>query len=248
MNISFYTARTGLLAYQNGIDIVSHNVSNVSTVGYKSTSATFRELVYSRLDQNANKETPWEEADKTGHGVRMIDDALNMADGNVRTTGYDLDFAVLGNGFFAIDRMGQTLYTKNGAFELSIEGDDVYLVSTDGSYILDQNYEKIIIPRDEQSLLDTDSIVTTVGIFGFDNPEGLQREEGSSFSTTAISGEAYASNEGEYDLLQGALEQSNTSLAKEMADIIVLQKAYQFSAKVLQTADEVEQIVNTLRQ
>lgn len=247
MNIAFYTAKTGLRAYQNGIDIVSHNVSNVQTTAYKSTSATFRELVYQTLDQNENADLSAEESMKTGSGVKLLSQKLNMLDGNVRSTGFDLDFAVIGNGFFAIDRGGEVLYSKDGAFDLSVENNGVYLVASDGSYILDQQYRRIRLQTDENGLVDTDSISDRLGIFGFANPEGLIKEDGSAYRQSAISGNAEQPAQSDYTLLQGMLEQSNVSLAKEMADIIVLQKAYQFSAKVLQTADEVEQIVNSLR-
>ena len=249
MNLAFYTGKSGLMAYSNSINVIAHNVANSGTIGYKTTKSDFRELVFNELDQNFNKELAEEDKILTGHGVRLYDDRMQFSQGVLATTNYLLDFAIAsGNSLFAVERAGEVQYTRDGAFNISIEGDQSYLVTSDGAYVLDRNYNRIQIQYDEKDgLPDTADIKARLGIFSFDNPYGLYRVDGQSFLPTAISGEARISEETEYELYQGVVENSNINLAQEMSDIIVNQKAYQFSAKVVQTADEIEDIVNNLR-
>lgn len=247
MNIAFYTGRSGLRAYQNGINIAAQNITNANTTAYKYTTADFRELVYNQMDINANKGLQTEQSVNQGHGVRVIDDSLQFTQGSLHYTGYELDFAIAGTGLFAVDRMGEVQYTRDGTFDISIEDDGAYLVTSDGAYVLDSNYERIQVPVDENELLDTDAIAPQLGVFNFENPYGLYRIDGQSFLPTEISGDPVVNNPQEYEIKQQWVERSNVDLAKEMSDVIVLQKAYQFSAKVVQTADEVEDIVNNLR-
>ncbi|MBQ7757281.1 MAG: flagellar hook-basal body protein [Oscillospiraceae bacterium] len=247
MNIAFYTGRSGLRAYQNGINIAAQNITNANTTAYKYTTADFRELVYNRMDINANIGLQTEQSVNQGHGVKVIDDSLQFTQGNLQYTGYELDYAIAGTGLFAVERAGEIQYTRDGTFDISIEDEAAYLVTSDGAYVLDENYQRIDIPVGEDGLLETEGLRERLGVFNFDNPYGLYRIDGQSFTPTEISGEAVVNNPAEYEIKQQWVERSNTNLAKEMSDVIVLQKAYQFSAKVVQTADEVEDIVNNLR-
>lgn len=247
MNISFYTGQSGLRAYQNGINISAQNITNANTTGYKYSTADFRELVYNRMDINSNKGLQIEESVNQGHGARVIDDSLQFTQGALQDTGYVLDFAIAGSGLFAVERNGEIQYTRDGTFDISVEEDGAYLIASDGAYVLDSTQQKITIPYDENGKLDVEGITQRLGVFDFDNPYGLYRLDGQSFVPTEISGEPYVNDAQQYEVKQGWIERSNTNLAKEMSDVIVLQKAYQFSAKVVQTADEIEDIVNNLR-
>lgn len=248
MNIAFYVGRSGIMAHSNSLNISAQNVTNVNSIGYKATTADFRELVYNEMDQNINKELAEEKKILNGHGMKIQNDSLQFSQGTLSTTEYDLDFAIAsGNSLFAVDRNGEIQYTRNGAFDASVEDDGVYLVTSDGAYVLDRQEQRIRIPQDENGQLDIDGLHETIGVFSFDNPFGLQRVDGQSFVTTDTSGEARIATDEEYELIQGAVERSNTNLAKEMSDIIVTQKAYAFSSKVVQVADEIEDIVNNLR-
>ncbi|WP_028511363.1 flagellar hook-basal body protein [Ruminococcus sp. NK3A76] len=249
MNIAFYVGRSGIIAHSNSLNISAQNVTNVSSIGYKATTTDFRELIYNQMDQNINKQLDNEHKILNGHGVKVQSDPLQFSQGQFQMTEYDLDFALASdNCLFAVDRRGTTQYTRNGAFDASVEGDNIYLVTTDGAYVLDNNNQKITIPKDETGRLDIEGLKDRIGVFYFENPYALFRYDGQSFAPTAESGEPQVATPGQYDILQGAIERSNTNLAKEMSDIIVTQKAYAFSAKVVQTADEVEDIVNNLRQ
>ncbi len=249
MNIAFYVGRSGIIAHSNSLNISAQNVTNISSYGYKATTTDFRELIYNQMDQNINKELDEQHKILNGHGVKVQSDPLQFSQGQFQMTEYDLDFALASdNCLFAVDRRGTVQYTRNGAFDASVEGDNIYLVSSDGAYVLDNQNQRIVIPTDEQGKLDITALKDRIGVFYFENPYALFRYDGQSFAPTAESGQPRVAQDGEYDLLQGAIERSNVNLAKEMSDIIVTQKAYAFSAKVVQTADEVEDIVNNLRQ
>lgn len=248
MNIAFYAGRSGLMAHSDAINISAHNIANASTIGYKTTTPEFRELVFNDLDQNKNKELQENQKMRVGHGVKIQQDSLQFSQGVLSSTDFEFDFAIAsGNSLFAVERAGEVQFTRNGAFNLSVEGDGNYLVTSDGGYVLDNNFERIRVPYDENMLPDSKAAKEMLGIFSFDNPYGLFRVDGQSFLPTDISGEPRVAADDEYELRQGMVERSNINLAKEMSDVIVTQKAYQFSAKVVQTADEMEDVINNLR-
>ena len=247
MNMAFYIGRSGIMAHSNDLNISAQNVTNANTNGYKATNGVFRELVYNTLDQNFNKALADEKKILNGHGTKVQADALQFSQGDLQMTDFDLDFALEGDGLFAVERNGQIQYTRDGAFDVSIENGGNYLVTTDGGYVLDQNGNRILIPKDENNKLDIEGLTAKIGVFSFTNPYGLQRIDGQRFLPSETSGEPQNAATDTYKLVQGAIERSNTNLAKEMSDVIVTQKAYAFSAKVVQTADEIEDIVNNLR-
>ncbi len=247
MNIAFYSGVSGLVAFQQDLDNLSHNMANVNTNGYKATRTNFSDLLYTQMDVNK------EDKPLTGHGVKAADLDLMYSQGTPVSTNNQLDFALIGDGFFAVERGDHTEYTRNGAFRISVEGKNGYLVSSDGGYILDAKGKRIKLDRENKnSPLNLDSVREKIGVYQFENPYGLQQTENSCFLETATSGEAKALNakknaELPYNLVQNALESSNVDLAQEMVDVIITQKAFQFSAKMVQTADSVEEIVNNLR-
>lgn len=248
MNNAFYTGASGLRAHQYAIDITSHNLTNCNTYGYKATKSEFRELLNSNMDVNINRERADNEKILRGHGVKLSNQDLLFTDGHLEETGHELDFAVVGSGLFALERGGEIEYTRNGNFDVSIENDGAYLVSSDGAYVLDQNYNRILVPYKEgTNIINSEGLSGRLGVFSFSNPYGLRRTDYQSFQTTDISGEAENAARGEYEIFERSLERSNVNVAREFADVIVSQKAYQFSARVVTTADEVEQVVNSLR-
>ncbi|MBE6844114.1 MAG: flagellar hook-basal body protein [Ruminococcus sp.] len=249
MNNAFYTGASGLRAHQYAIDITSHNLVNSNTYGYKATKSEFRDLLYSNMDVNINRELADDEKIHAGHGVMLSNQDLLFTQGALYNSGYELDFAIAGEGLFAIERNGQIEYTRNGSFDLSIEGqiEDAYLVTADGAYVLDSNYERIQVPYKVGNSIQTEGLKERLGVFGFSNSYGLLRTNYNSFVPTEVSGEAQLANKGVYDIYERSLERSNVDIAQEFADVIVSQKAYQFSARVVTTADEIEQVVNSLR-
>lgn len=248
MNNAFYTGASGLRAHQTAIDITSHNLTNCNTYGYKATKPEFRELLNNNMDINKNRELSEDEKILKGHGVKMSNQDLLFTQGSLENTGYELDFAIAGDGLFALERDGEIEYTRNGSFDLSVENDGAYLVSSDGAYVLDQDYNRIVVPYKEgTNVIESDGLYRRLGVFSFSNPYGLRRTDYESFQPTDISGEAEDADGGLYNIYEKSLERSNVNVAKEFADVIVSQKAYQFSARVVTTADEIEQLANSLR-
>lgn len=248
MNNAFYTGASGLRAHQNAIDVTSHNLTNCNTYGYKATKPEFRELLNNNMDINKNRELGENEKILKGHGVKMSNQDLLFTQGSLENTGYELDFAIAGDGLFALERDGEIEYTRNGSFDLSIENDGAYLVSSDGAYVLDQDYNRIRVPyKPGTNVIESNGLYRRLGVFSFSNPYGLRRTDYESYQPTAISGEAEDADGGIYKIYEKSLERSNVNIAKEFADVIISQKAYQFSARVVTTADEIEQLVNSLR-
>ena len=248
MNTAFYTGASGLRAHQYAIDVTSHNLVNANTYGYKATKPEFRELLYSKMDINKNRELENDEKVLSGHGVMLSNQDLIFTQGALANTGYPLDYAIAGDGLFAIERSGNIEYTRNGSFDLSIENGDAYLVTSDGAYVLDDNYNRIQVPYQAgTNVIDTTGLDKRLGVFSFSNPYGLQRTNYESYIPTYNSGDAEIAPEGNYKIYENSVERSNVDVAKEFADVIVSQKAYQFSARVVSTADEIEQGANSLR-
>lgn len=251
MNIAFYSGASGLRAYQQDMDTIAHNIANVNTSGYKPLTSVFADLLYSRMAVNS------EEDFLTGHGVKVADTDLVFQQGPILTTGNDLDFAIIGSGFFAVESAdGEALqYARNGAFAISMEEGTGYLVTTDGYYVLDAEGQRIELEpmSEENSTFNLSTLTERIGVYQFSNPFGLEPVPGGRFVPTEISGEAEASaevaegQEAPYRLISRALEQSAVDLAHEMVMVIQTQKAFQFSARLVQTADQLEEIVNNLR-
>jgi len=249
MNKAFYTGASGLRAYQHDINIIGHNVVNASTVGYKATIPEFRELINDNMDVNINREREQNDKIKEGNGVRLWHDDLAFTQGKFQTTDYPLDFLIAGDGLFAVqDDAGNIEYTRNGNFDISIEGANAFLVNAEGKYVLDQNNQKIQLDFiGDSNRINTDTVLPRLGVFTFSNPNGLIRTDGGSFLVSANSGQPEIANRGAYTLHQGSLEMSNVELSQEMTNLIIAQRAYQFSSKVVTTSDEIEQLVNSLR-
>lgn len=249
MNISFYNGVSGLVAYQESMNRISHNIANSNTVGFKASRSSFSDLLYTKMAVNS------EEEPLTGHGVKIEDSQLIYRQGPVIQTGNSLDFALMGDGFFAVERPdGSIEYTRNGAFDISIEGSKGFLVTADGSHVLDARGKSIELERNSKdSPFDLSDLHERLGIYDFPNPYGLEPSNGSCFRETETSGAGKAIRAGgnnskrKYQIIQNALEQSGVELSDEMANVITAQKAFQFNAKMVQTADELEQIINNLR-
>lgn len=174
MNNAFYTGASGLRAHQTAIDITSHNLTNSNTYGYKATKPEFRELLNNNMDINKNRELGENEKILKGHGVKMSNQDLLFTQGAFYNTGYQLDYAIQGDGLFALDRGGEIEYTRNGSFGLSIEGENAYLVSGDGAYVLDHNYNRIAVPYNQGSnVINSQGLSDRLGVFTFSNPYDL---------------------------------------------------------------------------
>ncbi len=246
MKPAFYAGSSGLIASQRLIDNIGNNIANVNTVGFKPHVVTFDSLI--RNEMYVNTET-----DPThGTGVRAYEYGINSSTGNFISSGVLTDFAIVGEGFFAVEfGEDETLsieYTRDGNFDIMLVGDNAYLGTLDGGYILDGEGNRIEIPSLETgNSLDLSEIQDSLGVYTFANPDALEPVMSNRYIETVRSGEPAALEDGGRATLQGVLEGANVDLSEEMVNLITAQRAYQFSSRVLQTADENEQTINSLR-
>lgn len=239
MNVSFYTGASGLIAYERALEQIAHNIANTNTVGYKSLRPEFTDLLYTEMYTNQVK--PLE-----GHGVKVRSADLLYGQGPLQQTWNALDFAIIGDGFFAVRGLdGEIEYTRNGAFDISVESGSGFLVDSMGRYVLDAGQNPIPLTRMENGTFDLTGLPQRLSVFRFDNPYELENVNGTSFRQTERSGAPVVNT----DVLirEQALEGSGVQLADEMTNMIVTQRAYQLSARVVQTADQIEELANNLR-
>ncbi len=243
MKASFYSGASGLIAHQEALNTIGHNMANVNTVGYKSQQGGFEPLLQTEMYVNSPEEP------LSGNGVRYTDVGMRFLQGSLRQTDNPLDFSVVGNALFAVEELdGSVSYTRNGMFSLAMDGDGAELVTADGAYVLDNDGEHISVePLEDGAGFDLSTLREQIGLYSFTNPAALQGVSNNRYVASETSGEATVVEEDARDLRVGAYEMSQTSLTDEMADLIAAQRAYQVSARVVQTSDEVEQLVSSLR-
>ncbi len=268
---ALWTAASGMTAQQTNVDVIANNLSNVNTVGYKGETAQFKSLLYQTIQSkttSANGDTKPVGA-QVGLGVRNSSITSKFTQGSLTDTGLSTDFAIDGQGFFAIQNLsGETVYTRNGSFNWSLGNNGgVMLCSSEGYPVLD-NYGQMIELSSEYHTskisIDADGNVCypdeennpqpigyQIGIVQFQNPAGLERSSGSTFKVTEASGEAMMETDFEglskSKIRQGYLEASNVQVVDEMVNMIVAQRAYEMNSKAIQAADEMLSQANQLR-
>lgn len=264
MNGSFYTAALGASGQQTKIDVLANNIANVKTIGYKPKTSAFSNLVYRNMDRGAGGTRL-----QAGVGVKINTVTTNFSGAAQIETGQEYDFAIADNhGFFMLQdpATGQISYTRNGHFSLSVvEGEEeLYLVNDTGKRVLNWDQEPVTIAKrvpsvsdeedeeDEEDYEDeeVDGDITRqtpfhIGVFDFQVKEGLESIGGTEFIPTAVNGDPVEVENAR--LAQGSLEESGVNFAKEMARLVETQRAYSYALKMLQTSDEVESMINSLR-
>lgn len=241
MNITFYNAYTALQAYQRNVEQISHNIANVNTPGFKTQNVRFEDVLYSQMNTN-NPENMLR-----GHGVKAGPMISDFQQGPLQTTNQILDFALMGTGFFAKETPEGVVYTRSGAFNLGTVDDQTFLVDSNGYFILDTEQQRIVMNSTEVNEDDISFIKDRIGIFQFDNVQGLVKANDTGYLESEASREAYIDANSKTTLVQGALELSNLSLVDGMVALMEGQKAIQLNARVIQTADQLEDIINNLR-
>ena len=256
-----YTAASGMIAQQQNVDVISNNIANVNTYGFKQDRAEFQDLVYQTLNYTAgatSESTNNPTGIDTGLGVRVAGIQKNFLQGNLNATGNTYDISIQGEGFFQITTpTGDTAYSRNGAFKLDSEGT---IVNGQG-YALEP---EITIPSE---LVDisiaqdgtvtgqdaTSGETTTLGqitLVNFINPSGLSPQGDNLYLETDVSGdpvEATPGEEGIGTLQQGMIEGSNVQLVTEMVNLITAQRGYEANSKAINTTDSMLQTVNALK-
>lgn len=241
MKAAFYAGASGLSAYQQSMNTIGNNLANTNTVGYQKETTAFEDLLHTDMYANTDR------APLTGSGVRTVSTGVLVGQGSPQLTGGELDFAIVGNGFFAVNNDGDIGYTRNGAFAISVEGSRDYLCTIDGAQVLDRRGNPIRVTQQDDGSIDTGDLIDRIGVFRFDNPNALTPAMGSGYTPNEFSGVAERADEDSYDLLHGFLEGSGANMMDGMMDMMTAQRAFQVCARVVQTSDEMEQVVNGLR-
>lgn len=249
---SLWVAKTGLDAQQTNLDVISHNLANVSTNGYKRQRAVFEDLLYQNLRQpgaQSSQQTQIPSGLMLGVGVRTIATEHIHIQGNLQRTENALDMAINGQGFFQIQMPDGTIaYTRDGAFQRDSTGQIV----TASGYPLSP---AITIPADALSItISRDGIVSvlqagqttptqvgTIQLATFINPGGLQSVGENLYVETVSSGAPTPNTPGTNGaglINQGFVETSNVNVAEELVTMIQTQRAYEMNSKVVTTSDQ----------
>ncbi len=240
MKMAFYAGAAGLMAQQQAMNTIGNNIANVNTNGYLPSNVSFSSLLNSEMYANTPN-VAW-----SGNGARAVDMGLITNQGSYTNTSIPYDFAVVGDGFFAVNNGGEIQYTRDGAFNVALQGDAAYLSDIQGNYVLDAQQNPIQLVWDaEKGRYGYEGLTTQIGVFNFANPTQLTSVADNKYLQTAESGQAQVATNPE--IMQGVLRASGVSLTEEMAQMILTQRAFQISSKVVQTADENEQLINNLR-
>lgn len=258
---SLYIAATGMEAQKLNIDVITNNLANVNTVGFKKSRADFQELLYQNLKTPGATSAEGAQIPsgiQVGLGVRPVAVQKLFMQGDFVNTGNSLDLSIEGDGFFQILMPDGTIaYSRAGAFKLDSEG---RIVNSDG-YPLEP---AITVPADTLDItVGSDGKVTVlqsgnatpteigqIELARFINPGGLKSGGRNLFMPTASSGEAITGNpasEGLGTISQGFVEMSNVNIVEEMVNMILSQRAYEINSKAIQTSDEMLQVANNLR-
>jgi len=258
---ALYTAATGMLAQELNVEVISNNIANMRTTGFKRQRVEFQDLLYQNLRRSgtvtSDQGTRVPVGLDVGAGVKVVGTPRIMGQGSVLPTEKELDIAIRGEGFFRVQLPdGRTAYTRAGSFEIDAEG---RMVTPEG-YVVDP---VITIPQDATSItinqLGTvqvtqtgQSAPTDIGqlqLAKFINKSGLEPIGDNLFLETASSGAPQtgtAGAEGFGTLLQGHLEQANVNSVTEISDLIAAQRAYSMNARVVSAADEMLQATSNL--
>jgi flagellar basal-body rod protein FlgG len=257
---SLWTAATGMQAQTLNIDVISNNLANVSTSGFKKSRAEFQDLLYETLRPAGVSSSEISEVPvgiQVGHGTRPSAVNRIFVQGDFQQTKNELDLAVEGDGFFQIIQAnGDTAYTRDGAFKLDNQG---RIVNADGFLLepeisVPNNTIAISVAIDGSvSVLQSGQSepveIGTIELARFMNPAGLHSIGRNLFIPTAASGDEIigtAGEEGFGTIAQGYLEGSNVSVVEEMVNMIVAQRAYETNSKVIQASDEMLQMANNV--
>lgn len=242
---------------QTNLDVISNNLANVSTTGFKKNKAEFQDLLYSTAraagsDAGGGNTVPT--GVQIGHGSRLVSTSKIFTTGELTQTGERLDVAIKGDGFFEVQLAdGTRAFTRDGAFKTLSDG----RIATNDGYVLQGGAQPIPAGTTNISIASTGEVTTTgasplnfrLTLVRFANPAGLESIGRNLYRETEASGTAEVGNAGESgfgDLQQGYLEMSNVKVVEEMVNLIVAQRAYEVNSKAVQAADEMMQLSNNL--
>ena len=251
-----YTAYTGMLNQQNKMDVISNNMANAATTGYKK-EGSLAQSFDSVLAVKIKDQTVGVTAQPIGTmnlGVKIGENYTDYSQGAFKTTENTYDLALSGNGFFCIEftnKAGQTStkYTRDGSFTLNVDG---YLVTKDGDYVLDRNGIHIQLDTLATSSIDesgtiyqNNQVVATIGLQDFEDYNYLEHYGENYYQP--VEGAEFI--DADAQMFSGYLEASNVQVVSEMVELISITRAYESNQKVIQTIDStLDKAVNQLGQ
>ena len=258
---SLWISKTGMDAQQSQLDVISNNLANVNTTGFKRSRAVFEDLLYQNVREpgaQSSQQTTLPSGMQIGTGVRIVATERLHTQGNLTQTGNSTDVAINGNGFFQVQMPDGTLaYSRDGSFQVNAQGQ---LVTSSGYPIqpaitIPQNATSLTVGKDGVVTVSTPGSAanTQVGTFqlaNFINPAGLRSMGENLYAETEASGTANLANPGSNGvgvLNQNYVETSNVNVVEEMIQMIQTQRAYEINSKAVQTSDRMLEKVAQLK-
>ncbi len=253
---SLYIGATGLHAQKTQIDVISNNLANVATPGFKKDRVGFQDLLYA--NSNTTNGINNNSLPKVGYGISIGSTEKIFDLGELKKTDRVLDIAIRGKGFFEVSLPnGDSAYTKAGSLNINADG----MLATTNGYQLTSNIQ---IPADATSIViredgevyvkvpDQDEFLSIgqLELADFVNQSALNPMGENLYTQTEKSGTAFFGTAGENGLgklAQGFIEVSNVELVEEMTNLVVAQRAYEVNSKIIQAADQMLSIANDLR-
>lgn len=253
---SLYIAETGMHSQQKLIEVISNNIANASTPGFKQSQVNFVDLVYqppstdSALEQRSSL--------TNGIGVQVHSTSTNFKVGDFKQTGNAFDVAINGAGFIeVINDSGELGYTRSGRLRVDESG---YLTIATGEKL----NANIQLPPDAKSFVinSAGEVLANIGndkdllklgqidLVNFNNPDALQMIGNNLYLATESAGQSTYGAPGEAgngELVQGFTEMSNVSMTEEMVNLMLAQRGYQLNARIIQVSDQVLETINNLR-
>ncbi len=259
---SLWISKTGMEAQQTQLDVISNNLANVGTTGFKRASVQFEDLMYQNLRQvgaNNTEQNQLPTGLQVGLGVRTAATSRAFTQGTVQSTGKEFDVAIQGAGFFQVATTATPsgfAYTRDGTFTLNSSG----ILTTSGGLPV-VGVSPITAPGAKVTIEPDGKVSYTTGagtasvpagqivMANFTNPPGLEPMGGNLFAESAASGTPQTGNpksNGLGEVLQGSLEASNVNIVQELVTMIQTQRAYEMNSKAIQTTDQMLQKLTQL--
>ncbi len=257
---SLWISKTGMEAQQMQLDVISNNLANVSTNGFKKSHAVFEDLMYQNLRQvgsNTSEQSTLPTGLQVGLGVRTVATSRTFSQGNLQQSNNNLDVAIQGGGFFQLTMPDGTMgYTRDGAFQVDNQG---RLVSSSGLPVANgitvpANATNITIGQDgsvSATIPGTTAPqpIGNITLANFINPAGLDPKGQNIYAESVASGQpntGTAGGNGLGTLMQGFVETSNVNVVQELVTMIQTQRAYEMNSKAIQTSDQMLQKLGQL--
>lgn len=270
---ALWSAASGMIAQQTAVDVISHNLANVNTPGFKASRVEFGDVVTAApgrapvaVPPEWEGTVPWQGGGRQvsgeplppgaeGAGVRVMGTRRSFLPGQLEQTGQPLDLAINGPGFFRVElENGEELYTRSGSFHL---GPDGGIYTAEGHrLVVSGSYDRVgvgaaairVDPDGRLWVQEGDGVreLGQITLARFPNPAGLQAVGGGLYRETEASGAPETTGEAG-EIWQGYLERANVQVVEEMVGLILAQRAYEMNSKVVQAADDMLGMANNLR-